>query len=128
MQTFTLDSYAVMEFLRHQKSHQIMADLFKESSNGNIELQIHILNWGEIWYTLIREKGEFLDEFRVQVGIEVVDFDNKIFEKAVGFKSKGNISYSDCFAISCAVQTDSVLVTGDREFLQFQDLVEILWL
>lgn len=47
-----------MEFLRQQKSLQTVANLFKQSTESKAKLKIHILNWGEIWYTLIREKGQ----------------------------------------------------------------------
>jgi predicted nucleic acid-binding protein len=133
MQVYILDSYAIMEFLRQQKSWEIVADLFNQSTEGSAKLKIHILNWGEIWYTLIREKGkdiadEFLSDFQSQIDVEIIDFSKSVFERAVQFKSQGNISYSDCFAISAAVEQNAILVTGDKEFKQFEDQVKILWL
>jgi predicted nucleic acid-binding protein len=133
MQVYILDSYAIMEFLRQQKSWEIVAGLFQQSTEGNAKLKIHILNWGAIWYTLIREKGkivadEFLNDFQSQIDVEIIDFSKSIFERAVQFKSQGNISYSDCFAIAAAVEQNAILVTGDKEFKQFEELVKILWL
>jgi predicted nucleic acid-binding protein len=133
MQIYILDSYAIMEFLRQQKSWQSVADLFEQSTQGKAKLKIHIFNWGEIWYTLIREKGEevateFLEEFKSQIDVEIVDFDKLVFERAVKFKSCGNISYSDCFAISTAIEQNAILVSGDKEFKQFENQVQILWL
>jgi predicted nucleic acid-binding protein len=133
MQVYILDSYAIMEFLRKQKSWEIVADLFNQSTEGNARLKIHILNWGEIWYTLIREKGrvvadEFLSDFQSQIDVEIIDFSKSVFERAVQFKSQGNISYSDCFAISVAIEHNAILVTGDKEFKQFEDQVKIFWL
>jgi predicted nucleic acid-binding protein len=133
MQVYILNSYAIMEFLRQQKSWEIVADLFNQSTEGNAKLKIHILNWGEIWYTLIREKGkeiadEFLTDFQSQIDVEIIDFSKSVFERAVQFKSQGNISYSDCFAISAAVEHNAILVTGDKEFKQLEDQVRILWL
>jgi predicted nucleic acid-binding protein len=133
MQVYILDSYAIMEFLRQQKSWETVAELFEQSTEGNAKLKIHILNWGEIWYTLIREKGqqiadEFLIDFQSQIDVEIVEFSKSIFERAVQFKSQGNISYSDCFAIAAAVEQNAILVTGDKEFKQFENRVKILWL
>jgi predicted nucleic acid-binding protein len=134
MTSYILDSYAVMEFLRKQKSWEKVADIFVQSSQGKVKLSIHILNWGEIWYTLIREKGEatakeFLAELKQQINITVLDFDKQTFELAIKYKSKGNISYSDCFALASSVIHNSTLVTGDMEFRQFESSdMSILWL
>jgi predicted nucleic acid-binding protein len=46
---------------------------------------------------------------------------------AARFKVAGGISYADCFAAALAKSKDAPLVTGDREFEQLKNEIEIIW-
>ena len=48
--------------------------------------------------------------------------------QASEFKSRGNISYADCFVIDLAKVYKGIIVTGDKEFENFVKKGEIMWL
>ena len=44
------------------------------------------------------------------------------------YKSKGNISFADAFAIATAKNLNAILVTGEPEFKPFEGEVKINWI
>ena len=46
---------------------------------------------------------------------------------AARFKVGGGISYADCFAAALSKSKNAPLVTGDREFEQLENEIEIIW-
>jgi ribonuclease VapC len=48
--------------------------------------------------------------------------------QAAQIKARHKLSYADCFAAALARKLDAILVTGDQEFSQLEDIVAIEWL
>ena len=53
--------------------------------------------------------------------------DWQLTREAAGFKAKHKMSYADCFAAALAKQKKAHLVTGDREFKQVEQDIQIIW-
>jgi predicted nucleic acid-binding protein len=62
------------------------------------------------------------------MAIEVVDVNWELTRMAAEFKSKGKISYADCFAAALAKNYKAELITGDKEFKTLEGEIKILWL
>jgi ribonuclease VapC len=109
-----------------------MERLLLEAHDAGTPLLMTTVNLGEIWYSSARAKSEAVAEERVsdvrKLGVEVVAADWPLAREAARYKSKGGISYADCFALSLAKSRRGDLVTGDREFKPFAGDVRILWL
>jgi len=48
--------------------------------------------------------------------------------QAALYKTKGNISYADCYAAALAKLRIGDVVTGDKEFEVLEDEVKVIWL
>lgn len=126
-----LDSWAVMAYLGDESSAQKVADLIGDAHEHGIPLLMSVVNAGEVWYILAREMSEAeadkaLHELQ-QLGIEFQDVDLKLARLAGGFKAKHRMSYADCFAAALAKEHKAELVTGDKEFKQVEDGINIHW-
>ena len=90
-----------------------------------------MINVGEVWYIVAREASQTdaercLRELR-ELGIEIIDADWDMTHIAASFKSRGKMSYADCFAAALAKDRKAHLVTGDPEFKQVEQEVQVLW-
>jgi predicted nucleic acid-binding protein len=93
-----------------------------------------IVNLGEIIYITERERGlakaqqvlARIDE----LPIEVVDANRQCSLAAAHIKAHWQIAYADCFAAALCQVTNSVLVTGDPEFIPLEEAgaVQVNWI
>lgn len=47
---------------------------------------------------------------------------------AAEIKARFPLAYADAFAVATAIRHNARIVTGDPEFAQVSDMVEIVWL
>lgn len=131
MKPIIFDSWPLVAFFDNEPSAEKIEKLIVDALKNNREMKISVINLGEIWYSYARSSSEKIaDELieKVQsMDIKPVSVDWKIARLAARFKKQGGISYADCFAAALAKQSDGELVTGDREFQQFEQEVEIVW-
>lgn len=127
-----LDSWAVMAYLEDEPSAEKVADIIADAHENNTPLLMTVVNLGEVWYIVAREASEAeadrCERELRRLGIGIVDVDWSLTKQAAHFKSKHKMSFADCFAAALAKQKRAPLVTGDREFAQVKDEVQISWL
>ena len=91
-----------------------------------------VVNAGEIWYIVARETSEDEADRTIlelaQLGIQFSDADWELAREAARFKSKGKISFADCFAAALAKENKADLVTGNAEFKQVESEIKVHWL
>ena len=126
------DSWAVLAYLGAEGSSQEVADLIAGAHENRIPMYMSSINAGEVWYILAREISEVEADKAVTdligLGIELLDVNWPLTRIAGGFKAHYRMSYADCFAAALAKDRKAELVTGDKEFKQVEDEVNILWL
>ena len=126
-----LDSWAVMAYLEDEPAAEQVADIIADAHDDHTPLLMAVVNLGEVWYIIAREASEAEAERSVvelrQLGIQIVDADWPLAREAAGFKAKHRMSYADCFAAALAKQKKAHLVTGDREFAQVEQEIQIAW-
>lgn len=127
-----LDSWAVMAYLEDEPSAERVADIIADAIEEGTPLEMTVMNLGEVWYIIAREASEAEAQRSVvelrQLGIDIVDADWSLTREAAGFKSKHKMSYADCFAAALAKQRKAHLVTGDPEFAQVEQEIQVIWL
>jgi len=91
-----------------------------------------IINWGEVYYSLYRTKGEDKAEEGLlildQLPIRLVLPDKTQVYQAAKLKAKYSIAYADCFAVTLALQNQAKILTGDPEFKKLEKEIKIEWL
>jgi len=127
---FVLDAYALLAFLEAEEGGDIVNDYLQ---NPGAQFYISSINLGEVFYIVLRERGmetaELVESEIIQANnIRIVDVTWERAKLAGVFKSRGGISFADCFAAALALEKDVPLITGDKEFQRVTDKIQIIWL
>ncbi|MFC1496503.1 type II toxin-antitoxin system VapC family toxin [Candidatus Margulisiibacteriota bacterium] len=129
---YTLDSFALLSWFQDERGAKKVDSLIKKAENASIKLWLSIINLGEVYYIIYRERGVVQAEHSLSVvenlPIEIVSADKKLTLRAAEIKANYSLSYADAFSAALGIQTDSLVVTGDPEFNSLLKLVGIEWL
>ena len=130
--TQILDAHAVLVYLEKEPGYEKVRDVLSRAAETEKDLLMTSVNWGEVYYSTKRKKGEEIAEEVIKVldsfPIEVVDVDKALAKQAGSYKSEKKMSYADCFAAALAKAKKGELITGDKEFKEVEDEIKILWL
>lgn len=129
---FVLDSYAIISVLLEQPGYQEVVALLEASLRGECNLYMTTINWGEVYYLMVRRKGErdanAAVAYMQAIQIELVEATQQRILNAAKIKARYPLSYADAFAIAAAQELGCPVVTGDPEFKQAAHVIELLWL
>jgi ribonuclease VapC len=129
---YVFDSYALLAFLEDEPGAAQVEKALREVMGGKAEGWLSVINWGEIYYTAMREQGEKTAEEVVallaQYPMRLVEADQTLTREAARFKARFRIAYADCFAAALAKRHKATVLTGDPEFRQIEKEVKVLWL
>ncbi len=132
MKRYVLDSYAMIAFFEDEPGAQAVASLLREFLANRAKGYMSVVNWGEMYYSVMREQGlveaeTILSQFE-KYPIELVDADQALTREAAKLKGSYRIAYADCFAAALSMKLKAILVTGDPEFRQLEKKVSIQWI
>ena len=128
-----LDAWAMLAWLQDEKpASDRVQELLNLAEEGKAELVMNLINLGEVYYRLIRSKGEevadaFWREFR-RMPIRLVGVSRSLTLMAAGLKGRYPIAYADAFAAATAKAEGCPLLTGDPELRALRGVIEIEWL
>ncbi len=134
MATKVLDSWALMAFFMDQPAAEEVEKLLLKAAEDKHKLLLSVINWGEIFYSVMRTYSqEHAEEKVVEIAslpIEIVPVgeDLTIAKQAAIFKALKKMSYADCFAAALAKIKNAELITGDPEFKEVENEIKIGWL
>jgi ribonuclease VapC len=125
-----LDSFALLAYLKKENNWQRIKDLLSLSENPVL---MNDVNVGETYYILARERSmeqadAFLDVILPSLPIIIRSNSFEHVIEASKIKARHPLSFADCFAAATALREKAVIVTGDPEFKQVRNLVDIEWL
>lgn len=135
MATKVLDSWAMMAFFHDEPAAEEVEKLLLKAESGSPRLLMCVVNWGEIYYSVMRGASQEVAEAKAReiagMRIELVPVEGnlELARQAAIFKATKKLGYADCFAAALAKLRHAELVTGDQDFKQVEkDLRGILWL
>ena len=134
MATKVLDSHALMALFNDQAGAEEVEKLLLKAEGGNPKLLMSVINWGEIYYSVMRGASPAMAEEKakeiagMQIELVPVDTDLHLVRQAATFKATKKMSYADCFAAALAKLRNAELVTGDPEFKAVEGEIKIGWL
>ncbi len=136
MATLVLDAHALMVLFNDEPGADEVENLLLKAESGSPKLLMSVVNWGEIYYSILRgaspEMAESKSHEIAGMRIEIVPVDGRDLElvrQAAVFKATKKMSYADCFAAALAKINNAELVTGDREFKVVEkELKKVRWL
>lgn len=129
-----LDSHALMTLFNDEPGADEVERLLLKAETGNPKLLMSVVNWGEIYYSIMRGASQELAEQTAReiagMPIELVpaDTDLKLVRQAAIYKATKRMSYADGFAAALAKLRKAELVTGDPEFKALEGEIKIAWL
>ncbi len=129
--SLVLDTFALMAYFEDEAGASFVENILLETEKGNIKLAMSVVNLGEVWYSIARntsaqEAENYVHNIR-SLAIEIVGADWEMTRQAAIYKSKGGISYADCYAAALARLRQADLVTADPEFEKLKDEINIIW-
>jgi len=130
--SIVFDSWPVMAYLQGEPPVKRIIEIIADAHERGDTLLMSVINAGEVWYTVAQRGGIDAADGAIDLvrslGVEFIDVDWPTTQIAARYKAKGGISYADCFAAALAKHHKATLLTGDREFKQLEEQIDITWL
>ncbi|MEW6418069.1 MAG: type II toxin-antitoxin system VapC family toxin [Nitrospirota bacterium] len=130
--SYVLDSYALIAHFEDEAGGDKVRSLLESAREGKTKLYLSVVNFGEIYYNTLRERGiEKANETKLiieQLPVIIVDADKSITIEAAKLKALYPVAYADCFAAAMGVMKKSKVVTGDPEFKKFIKSAKLEWI
>jgi predicted nucleic acid-binding protein len=127
-----LDASALMAYLEKEPGYEKVKDLFVRAADDGKNLLMCAVNWGEVFYILVRGYGineaEKIQTLIETFPIEFVSADLALTRQAAIYKATRKLPYADSFAAALAKLRKGELITRDREFKAIESEVKILWI
>lgn len=128
METFVLDTFAIVAFFRNEKGAGEVEKLLLDALNGNRKLFMCSYNTGEVYYSIWRKNGKAIaDECLkklLQFEITIIEPDLQLTFEAATIKATHKLSFADAHAAALALHLNAALITGDKEFDNLKDIKE----
>jgi ribonuclease VapC len=132
MKNYLFDAFPLLCWLQEEPGSMTIDHLLTEAEEKKINISVHIVNLGEVFYRVCRLSGlkkaeEIIAHIRM-LPISVISVSDSSVMDAARIKGQYPISYADAFAVSTAVRIGATLVTADPEYKAVSKLIEIAWL
>lgn len=129
--TWVIDAQPLVAFIRREAHWQRVGALIKATMRREATLRLTAVNAGEVVLGTERALGSLVGHRTLEViqdWADIVDVDLELGARAAWFKSRGGISYADCFAAALAHRDGLPLITGDPGFQRVEDVIRVVWL
>ena len=127
-----LDSWALIAFFEDEPAANDVEKLLQQATEGKQKLLMSVVNWGEIYYSVMRGASPEMAEQKAReiaaIPVEIVDADLAQTRQAAIFKATKKMSYADCFGAALAKIKNAEFVTGDPELKEVEKEIKINWL
>ncbi len=132
MKRYVIDSFAMIAFFEDEPGAGKVAEILRKINAKQVKGFMAVINWGEIYYNTMREKGEkvaekVLNQFN-KYSIRLIDADKALTYKAARLKAKYRVAYADCFTAALGITLKAEVITGDPEFEKLSKDVSIQWI
>ena len=127
-----IDAHALMVYLEREPGFEKVSELFSQAAEKGVDLLMSAVNFGEVYYIVLRECGRLKAEEIVRTieafPIDILAADKELAQVAGNFKASKKMSYADCFAAALAKVNKAELITGDEEFREVEKEISVRWL
>ena len=118
---YVLDANALIGFFEARRgAAEKVRRLLGEAARLDLPLLMSAVNWGEVFYTEWRARGEAkareAEVNLLDMPIAVIAADRERASRAGALKQKHGLGLADAFAAELAIERGAWLVTADPEF------------
>jgi len=126
-----MDASALMTFFENRPGAEKVEDLIQQGMDGKRQLLMSVVNWGEIYYSVWRAKGQGVAlrviEDMARLPIELVDAGYELTRQAAEMRAQTKLPYVDGFAAALARDRKAELATSDADFACLEPKMRIIW-
>lgn len=127
-----LDSWALLCYLEEEPGNGKIIELFEKAVESSKPVLMCIVNWGEVYYQVVRrygeQKAEEIEQLIQTLPITLVEANKELTREAARIKATKRMAYADCFAVALAHLRKAELYTGDPEFKAVEKEIRVVWL
>ena len=127
-----LDSWALLAYLEREPGYERIIELFERAVESSRPLLMCIVNWGEVYYQVVRrfgeQKAQEIEKLIQTLPITLVEANKELTREAARIKATRRMAYADCFAVALARLKKAELYTGDPEFKAVEKDIKVVWL
>jgi len=128
---FVLDSHALLAYFEGEAGGALVRTLIQDAEQRRVRLYMSLINWGEVFYIVRREKGEVAAQ-EVVARLDVLPIalrgvNRELVHAAAMLKATHPIAYADAFAAATANLLSVPVVTGDPEFRRLEPATKVFW-
>ena len=127
-----LDSWALLCYLEQEPGYQKIIGLFEKAVESSKPLLMCVVNWGEVYYQVLRrfgdQKAQEIEQLIQTLPITLVEANKELTREAARIKATKKMAYADCFAVALARLKKAELYTGDPEFKAVEKEIKVVWL
>jgi len=130
--TRALDASALIAYLEKEPGYEKIKDAFVRAAEAEKRLLMSVVNWGEVYYILIKEYG--LEKAHEVISLietfplDIIPDDKETAMQAARYKALKKLPYADAFAAALSKIHKAELMTADKEFKLVEDEVKIIWM
>jgi ribonuclease VapC len=122
----------LIAYLQDEPTASRVQQVLEDAEKNKSSLFISIINLGEVLYITERRggisKAQDVLALIQRLPIEVLPADDETVFAAAHIKANHAVSYADSFAIVAAQNTGGTVMTGDLEFGEVEEIVQVEWL
>jgi len=127
-----LDSWALLCYLEQEPGYEKIIELFEKAVESSKPLLMCIVNWGEVYYQVLRrfgeQKAQEIEKVIQTLPVSLVEANKEVTREAARIKAIKKMAYADCFAVALARLRKAELYTGDSEFKIVEKEIKVVWL
>lgn len=127
-----LDSWALLCYLEQEPGYEKIIELFDKAVESSKPLLMCIVNWGEVYYQVMRrfgdQKTQEIEQLIQTLPITLIEANKELTREAARTKATKRMAYADCFAVALARLRKAELYTGDPEFKVVEKDIKVMWL
>ncbi len=127
-----LDSFAILAYLSKEAGAKDVKRVLEEAAKGGNLVMLPMINLGEVLYIVERHRGlqhaEQILELIDNLPVDILEATRPRVIEAAHVKANYALSYADAFAVAAAKEHSAKVITGDPEFSNVEELIEIAWL
>jgi ribonuclease VapC len=129
---YVLDSYALLAYLNGEAGMSRVQEVLEVAARGQSKVVLSVINLGEVLYITEREAGLVQAQAVLaaveQLPVEILPAAYETVLAAAHIKANHRIAYADAFAVVAAQDHEACVLTGDPEFEEVAELVQVEWL
>ena len=129
---FVIDASALIRYLVNGAGGDRIEQLLTRAHAGQAELLMSSVNWGEVFYVLLRDyepaQARQLASWLRQLPFTVVSSGEPEAEHAAVLKQQFHLPYADSYAGALAQRDNATLVTADYDFKAMTAAIKIVFL